>query len=176
MGEKHTKKDKIVDRKTIIKKEKTWKVMSSSWPRSGGVGTTMGKGTGSLTLRWSAQSSWPVYTLCKKIIKRRRGQQNQTPKDSPTVCQICWRVWTRPRTTTADCEKWKAMRVPDRKRLWRCQWHFQAGDKQDIGKYQSHPCLNLFISKNYDECFVTFQWHTNWHTESETAYLRAHWL
>ena len=37
---------------------------------------------------------------------------------------------------TADCEKWKALRFPDRKRLARCQRHLQAGDKHNNGKCQ----------------------------------------
>ena len=38
---------------------------------------------------------------------------------------------------TADCEKWKALKLPDRKRLAKCQRHLQAGDNHNVGKCQS---------------------------------------
>ena len=38
---------------------------------------------------------------------------------------------------TAGCEKLKALRLPDRKRLTRCQRHLQAGDNLDVRKCQS---------------------------------------
>ena len=38
---------------------------------------------------------------------------------------------------TAGCEKLKALRLPDRKRLTRCQRHLQAGYNLDVRKCQS---------------------------------------
>ena len=45
---------------------------------------------------------------------------------------------------TADCDKWKALKLPDRKRLAKCQRHLQAGDKHQLGK-----CQSTLMSKFY---------------------------
>ena len=43
---------------------------------------------------------------------------------------------------TADCEKWKALKLPDRKRLARCLRHLQASDRHNAGN-----CPSTYMSK-----------------------------
>ena len=46
---------------------------------------------------------------------------------------------------TTDCEKWKALKLPERKRLVSCQRHLQALGRHDDGK-----CQALYMSKWYN--------------------------
>ena len=46
---------------------------------------------------------------------------------------------------TTECEKWKNLKLPDRKRLVSCQRHMQAGDSHDMGR-----CQSWYMSKWYN--------------------------
>jgi hypothetical protein len=53
---------------------------------------------------------------------------------------------------TSDCEKWKALKLPDRKKLSRCQRHLQAGDNHNLAK-----CQSTYMSRFYNNGVQGFE-------------------
>ena len=56
---------------------------------------------------------------------------------------------------TTDCENWKALKLPDRKRVVRCHRHLQAGVSHDPGKCRSNKMSKWYNNGAYaTECGI----------------------
>ena len=56
---------------------------------------------------------------------------------------------------TADCEKWKALKLTDRRKLVKCQRHLQAGDAHNSGRCQSSKMSRWYNNGVHGlECWI----------------------
>ena len=56
---------------------------------------------------------------------------------------------------TTNCDKWKALKLPDRKKMVKCQRHIQAGDSHDSSKCQGDSMSKWYNNGYYSkECGI----------------------
>ena len=84
-------------------------------------------------------SSYVTFAVQEQRDPPRHSQYGDSFGKSEPLCLTC-KGTTNPqyaKNWIADCEKWKPLKLPDRKRWAKCQSHLQAGDKHHFGKCQS---------------------------------------